>query len=103
MLLGRNAPLNDETLLKGPPATAQQEPGELAELAQPATVREAPTVSSRIVADFPSGARLKVVERKPGWVHIVERATGLNGWINQSSAAAAQPAEQPLTEQRHAD
>src|SRR5262245_18900261 len=57
---------------------------EFMKVTSPASVREGPSVSSKIIGIAHPGAEAQVVSRDSDWVQIIDPSSNRTGWIHQS-------------------
>jgi Bacterial SH3 domain len=71
---------------------------EFMKVTSPASVREGPSVSSKIIGIAHPGAEAQVVSRDSDWVQIIDPSSNKTGWIHQSFLETqGQPSSRPAS------
>jgi hypothetical protein len=100
----RNGPAETQALMKEDPAAdrAQARAGEDAadakwiELPLDVNLRKGPSLSAGVIGVMTKGSKLQEIERKRGWVRVIDPETSKTGWLYPNSAPKARrAAKQP--------
>jgi len=73
----------------GPVPAANDDAGSWIVLLAFVNLREGPASSAPVISEMPKGAKLRVLDRKRGWVQVTNPATSQTGWVYAGNVAAA--------------
>jgi hypothetical protein len=73
----------------GPAPAANDDAGSWIVLLAFVNLREGPSSSAPVISEMPKGAKLRVLDRKRGWVQVTNPATSETGWVYAGNVAAA--------------
>lgn len=85
--------------IRAGPAKVGDEPAEWAEVTLAAKVHNAPSVSAPIVRHYRVGTKLRVIDRAPGWIKVVDPTTSKEGWIYEKYLSPIEDPDQEKSAQ----